>query len=255
MSAMGRTRIPVPAVVLIATLAGGGLYLALRPDPVVHVVVRVHPLYGDEPLALNQGRYANPGGDGTFTIRDFQFFLSNLRLGAEDVEVREPNSYHLVRFDDEDGVFEIDLGTLPRGAYDRLDLGIGVDSAANNSIAAVGDLNPNGRMAWGWEIGYKFVLIEGGLEAAGARIPLVYHVGFDENYAETSVALDPAAFRENATPIDLCADLRRMFTGAEPVDMRSLSSVTFDGDDSRRLADNWADMVTACPPETRLAAR
>ena len=37
--------------------------------------------------------------------------------------------------------------------------------------------------------------------------------------------------------------------------MAGLPSVTFDGDGSRLLARNWADMVTACPAETQLATR
>ena len=258
MSARGRSRLPVLGAVLlaaIAAVAAGALYLALRPDPEVRVTVRVHPLLGGQPLALGTGRYSNPGGEGTFTIRDFQFFISNVRLVSGHGEFREAESYHLVRFDEGDGVFRVELGAVPRRAYDRLEFGIGVDSAANNSIEAVGDLDPNGRMAWGWDIGYKFVLVEGGLELPDGLVPLVYHVGFDENYAARSVPLNASAFEGDSASIDLCADLLTMFTGARTVDLAALPSVTFDGDDSRLLAGNWAGMVTACPAEGRLVAR
>lgn len=234
-------------LLLLAVLAGGALYLALRPEPAVPVTLRIHALVGDEPLRLGEGRYENPGGEGTFTIRDFQFFVSKLRLVSDAGEVRDTESYHLARFDGEDGVYRIDLGPIPRRAYQRIELGIGVDSAANNSIEPVGDLDPNGRMAWGWEIGYKFVLVEGGLDLEGDRIPLVYHVGFDENYAEVSIPVEPSALRGESAAIDLCADLLRMFTGADTVDMSRLSNVTFDGDDSRLLAGNYAGMLGRCP--------
>jgi hypothetical protein len=167
----------------------------------------------------------------------------------------EAESYHLARFDGGEGVFRIELGEIPRRAYDRLEFGIGVDSAANNSIDAVGDLDPNGRMAWGWEIGYKFVLVEGGLDLAEGLVPLVYHVGFDENYAARSVPLDAAVLERASATIDLCADLVTLFTGARTVDLRELPSVTFDGEDSRLLASNWAGMVRACPDEMRVAGR
>lgn len=258
MSALDRSRLPVIGAVLLAgsaAVTAGALYLALRPDPVVAVTLRVHPLLGGEPLALGAGRYSNPGGEGTYAIRDFQFFLTNLRLVSEDGEFREAASYHLVRFDEGDGAFRIELGPVPRRAYNRVEFGIGVDSAANNSIEAVGDLDPNGRMAWGWEIGYKFVLVEGGLELPEGLVPLVYHVGFDENYVTRSVPLVASAFEEEAATIDLCADLLTMFTGVETVDLRALPSVTFDAGDSRLLAGNWAGMVTACPSEGRLTAR
>lgn len=253
MSALKRAAFPLLGIVLVAAIAA--LYVALRPDPVVGVTLRIHPLLGGEPLALGQGRYANPGGEGVFTIRDFQFFLSNLHLAAEDGDFREPGSYHLVRFDGEEGVFRIDLEAVPRREYDRVSFGIGVDSAANNSIETVGDLDPNGRMAWGWDIGYKFVLVEGRLELAEALVPLVYHVGFDENYVTRSLPLGASAFEGESATIELCADLLRMFTGVETVDIQEMPSVTFDGDDSRLLAGNWARMVTDCPAETQVAAR
>ncbi len=252
MSARGRSRLPVLGVALaagIAAVAAAAFFIALRPDPVVRVTLRIHPLLGGEPLALGQAGYPNPGGVGTFTIRDFQFFFTNVRLASDGEDFREPESYHLARFDGEDGVFRIELGEIPRRAYDRVEFGIGVDSAANNSIEVRGDLDPNGRMAWGWDIGYKFVLVEGGLELADGLVPLVYHVGFDENYALRSVPLHASSFDGGSATIELCADLLTMFTGVETVDMGELSSVTFDADDSRRLARNWAGMVTACPTE------
>lgn len=255
MSAQGWSRPAVLGAALVAAVAGAGLFFALRPDPVVRVTLRVHPLIGAEPLVLGRARYPNPGGEGTFTIRDFQFFLSNVRLASDGGDFREAESYHLARFDGDEAVFRIELGEVPRRAYDRVEFAIGVDSAANSSIEALGDLDPNGRMAWGWEIGYKFVLVEGGLELADGLVPLVYHVGFDENYTARSVPLETSSFDGESATIDLCADLLTMFTGVETVDLGELPSVTFDGDDSRLLARNWAGMVSACPVGTQLAAR
>lgn len=243
----------IPLLLLLGGLAGGMLYVALRPEPTVRPTLRFHALLDGEPLRLGQGRYENPGGEGTFTIRDFQFFVSNIRLVGDDAEFRVTDSYHLARFDDEDGVYRIDLGPVPRRAYDRIELGIGVDSVANGSIDVVGDLDPNGRMAWGWEIGYKFVLVEGGLELGDDRIPLVYHVGFDENYVRVSIPLEAATFRGDSVTIDLCADLWKMFTGERIVDMRDPSSVTFAVDDARVLARNYRRMVAACPPGDALS--
>ena len=237
----------LPFVVLAALLvASGVLYLALRPAPAGPVDLRVRATMGAEPLMLGQGSYPNPGGEGEFTIRDFQFFLSNVRLVGEDAEYREPDSYHLVRFDSENGTFAIELPDVPREDYTRIEFAIGVDSAANASYAPVGDLDPNSRMAWGWEIGYKFVLVEGGLETGDTALPLVYHIGFDENLRRVSLPLDADA------SIELCADLMRMFAGDAPneiVDMRQTSNVTTERGASRLLADNYAGMVSTCAPE------
>lgn len=241
----------LPLVLLAALLVAGGLglYLALRPVPAGPLDLRVRAVMGEEPLQPGQGSYPNPGGEGEFTIRDFQFFLSNVRLVGEDAEYREPDSYHLVRFDSEDGTFAIELPDVPREEFTRLEFAIGVDSAANASYAPVGDLDPNSRMAWGWEIGYKFVLVEGRLDAGDAVLPLVYHVGFDENLRRVSLPLDAGALVAGP-PIELCADLMRMFAGGEAkeaLDMRQTSNVTTERGASRLLADNYAAMVSACP--------
>src|SRR5262249_50709953 len=148
-----------------------------------------------EPLIFNAARYRNPGGEGRFKVRDFQFFLSNIRLLGASGAYAEPDSYHLVRFDGAEPGFVILLRDVPHRNYERIEFGVGVDAAANKSLAQRGDLDPNGRMAWTWEVGYKFVLFEGLLERGDVRQALVYHVGFDESYTLVSTAL-------NGDPLD-----------------------------------------------------
>ncbi len=69
----------------------------------------------------------------------------------------EPESYHLARFDSDDGTYVIVIENIPREDYRRIEFGIGVDPATNGTMASVGELDPNGRMAWSWDVGYKFV--------------------------------------------------------------------------------------------------
>ena len=167
------------ALAAVLGITGWWLYRAAQP---VELALYFHPFVGPEPLVLNESRYPNPGGEGRFKVRDFQFFLSNIRLAGGTGAYTEPDSYHLVRFDGAEPAFVIVLHDVPRRDYQRIEFGIGVDAAANESLAQRGDLDPNGRMAWNWEVGYKFVLFEGTLVRGDASDPLVYHVGFEENY-------------------------------------------------------------------------
>jgi hypothetical protein len=233
------------ALLAAALIATASIYLVRVAHP-VSLLLRLHAAVGDETLVLDEARYVNPGGPGSFKIRDFQFFLSNIALVAGSTQYLEPDSYHLVRFDDDDGVYELVLPELPREDYLRLEFGIGVDAAANGSIESVGDLDPNGRMAWSWDVGYKFVLVEGGLVIDDTQYPLVYHVGFDENYVPLSIELDETLFEQRNPVLDLRVDLLRMFAGKQTVDMTVLSNVKFDRNDARLLANNYADMVSVC---------
>lgn len=242
------TRVNKAAIVSVVLAAAAVLYLAARlagqdagPG---ELTLRFHPYVGAEPLVANELRYANPGGEGSFEVRDFQFFLSNIRLIGNSSEYVEPDSYHLVRFDRANATWTVTLKDVPRGDYDRVEFGIGVDPVANRSIEQRGDLDPNGRMAWTWDVGYKFVLFEGAFVRDGVRRPLVYHVGFDENYKPMSIGLDPGLGETRDMSLDFRVNLLRMFAGNATVDMEALSTVKFDRGDAALLAGNYAGMIS-----------
>jgi hypothetical protein len=221
-------------------------WYSYRSVPPGRLALRFHPFVGEEALVLDQVRYANPGGEGTFKVRDFQFFVSNIRLVSNSAEFVEPESYHLARFDSDHGTHVIVIENVPREDYRRIEFGIGVDPAANGTIASVGELDPNGRMAWSWDVGYKFVLFEGALVVGDTQYPLVYHVGFDENYKQVSLELGEPLFDGPEAEVDFRTDLLQMFSGAKTVDMAGMSNVKFDRTDAKLLADNYARMVSIC---------
>jgi hypothetical protein len=232
----------------VAAALGATGWQRHREAQPVELALYFHPFVGREPLVLNESRYSNPGGEGRFRVRDFQFFLSNLRLMAATGAFVEADSYHLVRFDGEEPVFVIVLHGVPRRAYDRVEFGIGVDAAANRSLQQRGDLDPNGRMAWNWEVGYKFVLFEGALLRGEASVPLVYHVGFEENFRPVSIELPRDLLDRRRARLDFRVDLLRLFQGATNINMAALPSVKFDHADAALLARNFAAMITPMWP-------
>jgi hypothetical protein len=226
--------------------AGWRLHLASQP---MEVALHFHPFVGGEPLIFNEVRYANPGGGGRFKVRDFQFFLSNIRLVGADGAYIEPDSYHLVRFDGEGPDFVIVLRGVPRRNYERVEFGIGVDAAANGSLASRGDLDPNSRMAWSWEVGYKFVLFEGALMRGDASTPLVYHVGFAENYRPVTMVLRGQPLEGRSARLDFRVDLLRLFQGSTNINMAALPSVKFDRSDAALLARNFGALIAPMWPD------
>jgi hypothetical protein len=239
------------AALLLAAVALGftGWRLQRAGQP-AELALYFHPFVGPHPLVLNEGRYPNPGGEGSFKVRDFQFFLSNIRLLSATGAYAEPDSYHLVRFDGEDSAFVIVLHGVPRRSYDRIEFGIGVDPAANRSLASRGDLDPNGRMAWSWEVGYKFVLFEGALLRGNASEPLVYHIGFAENYRLISTDLRRKPPDNGRAQLDFRVDILRLFQGSINVDMAALPSVKFDRADAALLGRNFTHLVTPMWPDS-----
>jgi hypothetical protein len=243
-----RSGLLMPALLAVAAVLGvtsWRLHRAARP---AELALYFHPFVGAEALVFNESRYPNPGGEGHFKVRDFQFFLSNIRLVSPTGAYAESDSYHLVRFDGDEPAFVIVLHDVPPRHYKRIEFGIGVDAAANQSLKQRGDLDPNGRMAWNWEVGYKFVLFEGALLRGQASAPLVYHVGFAENYRLISTELHREQLESRPARLDFRVDILRLFKGSTTVDMAVLPSVKFDRADAALLARNFSALVTPMWP-------
>jgi hypothetical protein len=242
---MTRTRAVMLVFAAALSLAVGLFIYSSRQPATMHL--RFMAVVGDEALVFNEPIYANPGGPGMFSVRDFQMFLSNIQLIGTADTYTVPDSYHLARFDNATNSYEILIEGVPRDNYSRVALSIGLDQEANGSLESVGDLDPNGRMAWSWEVGYKFVLVEGSLLDDGENRPLVYHVGFSENRkilefdvpeSEQTWPLEEIVFR---------VDLMELFTGTKTIDMHALPTVKFDQADAELLANNYASMISLTP--------
>jgi hypothetical protein len=223
----------ISGVLVLAVLAGLawaiGQHFTGSPKT-AHLVFT--PTFGGKPLVFNRFAYANPAGEQSFRVEDFRFYVSNVMLIGAGGVYQEPDSYHLARFDGPDVAHRIELKDIPIDDLAAVAFSVGVDAAANGSIESRGDLDPNSRMAWNWEVGYKFVLIEGSIKINGQLRPLVYHVGFIENRRD---------FRDGAE-IRFAVDLKKVFDGETQIDMARLQSVKFDKSDAKRLADNYAGM-------------
>jgi hypothetical protein len=235
----------IPGLLLLALLATV-IFLLREWQRPGQLSLKFYAVAGDQRLVMDKLRYANPGGAGRFKVRDFQFFISNIRLQGEAGEYRVPGSYHLARFDNRDGVYEIVLENIPRREYERIEFGIGVDAEANASLVSVGELDPNGRMAWNWEVGYKFLLFEGGLLIDEIQLPLVYHLGFDENYSSLGFDVGRLLLEQREDVIEWRVDVLALFDGQRTWDLAATPSVKFDRSDARALTGNIPAMVRLC---------
>ncbi|WP_282118901.1 MbnP family protein [Ruegeria atlantica] len=228
----------------ILLFVGGALFFALGPQRTMTITLTFHAKMGDHPLVFDEFVYENPAGRGTFRVRDFRLYLSNLTLSQDGALFTEPDSYHLLRFDNPETTHSIRLNDIPLSSIEHIRFMIGVDPEANGSIQARGDLDPNSQMAWNWEVGYKFVVMEGTLRIGEEVSPLVYHVGFSENAREVDIQLPPDIVVEGDVDLHMNVDVAKLFDGPTQVDLRMLSSVKFNREDAAMLADNYAVMIT-----------
>jgi len=229
------------AIISLILLA---LYLVLiQTTQPSQLILRFKAAVDNKPLVLHHKSYANPGGDGLFTVRDLQFFISNIKLLGQAGNVSETESYHLVRFDNDNNFYEIVLPNINAHDYQQIELGIGVDPKANGTITIAGDLDPNGRMAWSWDVGYKFLLLEGTLINQEQQVPLVYHIGFNSSYTRLSFPIKEA-IKSNNTLINFNVELLHLFNKSKPIDLAEISTVKFDKKDVAVIAQGFKSLIT-----------
>ncbi len=218
--------------------------------PGASVTLRFAAQVDGQPLRLGAQRYTSPTGSGEFGVEDFKMYISNVVLrNSESGNTHvEKDSYHLVRFVGESNNFDFVLEGVDASEYDTVEFAIGVDPVRNLSIESLRDLNPNNQMAWNWDVGYKFVLLEGTFysQTDVTPIPLVYHVGYSENYKELSFGLNDGERSPNAqsnTTLTFEIEVMEMFRNPRDIDFNVLPSIKFDEGEAKMFADNYADMI------------
>jgi hypothetical protein len=113
----------------------------------------------------------------SFTVRRFNYYISNIKLKRTDGFVfSEPESYHLNKHIDLKKAFTIT--NVPPGTYTGIEFLIGVDSARNVSGAQTADLSVDEQMFWEWNSGYIFFKLEGDCRTADPdKTDFAIHVG------------------------------------------------------------------------------
>ncbi|SDJ75190.1 hypothetical protein SAMN05421823_10114 [Catalinimonas alkaloidigena] len=207
--------------------------------------------FGQDAFQLGEA-FTTTSGDA-LRISDLRYFISNVKLRNRQTGefYLEPDSYHLMELASGQSLDSIRLEHVVPGTYDELEFAIGVDNARNTSIDQIGDLDPASGMAWNWNTGYKFFLLEGTYfsDTAQADRALTYHIGGNANYRILKFALpltaDPPLTVRNqyTTEVKMQADLAEVFEEPHPIRLDELNFAMFEPVSSGKIADNYATGV------------
>jgi hypothetical protein len=216
-----------------------------QPDPALGTVsLQINHLLNNSPLQLNTARYTNAVGE-EYLVENFQFYLSNVKLknSLTGQVFVEPESYHLVRKNEDTHTFPLAIRNVPAGNYDLLEFSIGVDEERNFSLDQVGDLDPSNNMAWDWNTGYKFLLLEGRFFPAGQEPRgLVYHVGGMPNYRTLTFDLGNQGIfveKDQTATLQLDTEISEIFKNPNPINFQEANVVMF-GPFAEKVADNYS---------------
>ncbi|AGA80229.1 MbnP family protein [Echinicola vietnamensis] len=206
-----------------------------------------HSLDGT-PLALEGPAFALPSGE-SFTPRKFKYYVSNITFtnSTSGNRFSVPDGYFLI---DEAGKKQFSV-EIPSDRYDQLTFYIGIDKARNLSTDQVGDLDPSNDMAWNWNTGYKFFVLEGEWEFEGsARQGLIVHIGNNDPESEQNfkaIDFDLASAgktlgKEVVVELDFEANLDQLFTAPHEIVVHDLENTSIMGGETAiSIANNYQE--------------
>lgn len=203
-----------------------------KDDETEKVTLEVQFFVKDKPLKLLQ-EYQNDLNQN-YLLESFKFYLSNFEFeSASTNEVfKVKDSYLLFSADREINIFEKEI-LIKKGEYSKLNFSIGVDSIKNTSLDNSGDLDISNSMAWDWNTGYKFVVMEGKYYAnpsdLTSSIPLVFHIGLNPSYQKVSLNFenlnDKGIFSTDNKKIVLKVDLNDFFSSPNQIDFNEINNI------------------------------
>jgi hypothetical protein len=194
-----------------------------------------------ENLVLNSKSYKNALNQ-SFTVSAFKYYISNITLYNENTKAQYviSDSYYLIT----EAGRTILLKDIPQGEFNQIRFSVGVDSKRNKSLDAVGELDPSNSMAWDWNTGYKFVLMEGNYSTDAKSGGLAFHIGEDANY-KTLIFSTSASFiiaPDKSPTITISADINGLFGSPNPIDFTTTNDVMF-GAKTALVAENYASAM------------
>jgi hypothetical protein len=161
-----------------------------------NLMLKFHHLAGTLPMAYNQEFTLSTGRKIKFTKA--QMYLSGFKATGSSVD--ETYNTHLLITGEDDASYPIGK-LITANSVTGLRLAVGVDSSYNHldpaSFVAADPLSANQEYFghWGWNPGYKFIVMEGMIDSTTAMngtvtYPFIYHLGFEEVYKLFSITTD-----------------------------------------------------------------
>lgn len=157
--------------------------------------------------------------DRDFRIELLRFYMNNMTIvNADGTEVllKDIALYNASESD----VLSITLDDVPAGTYTKFTSGLGLSSEINGlnpaDFESAHPLSLDNQMYWGWASKYKFVVVEGRVDAGTGSLEsaFAYHSGTDELYRTMEVDLENFELKESGTTVlQLNVNVDQMFQG------------------------------------------
>lgn len=210
-----------------------------KQDPPKILIINFETKVDTQILEFDTKKYITLAND-TFSVQNFKFYIMPLGLYSNTDSVKFLRQFYTL-IDPKNNKNQMVITVASDFNFSKLKLAIGVDSVNNHRIDFTGDLDPNNDMAWDWNTGYKFLLLEGSYWGQTSNGPLVYHIGTDAKYRVVNINLGQSvSLKADKNPsISLNVNINGIFEAPNLIDLDINNNEMF-GSFSQKIADNYA---------------
>ncbi len=215
---------------------------ATTPTNTNKLRMHFHTSLGDNEIQLGVEGQDNTGRK--YVIDRLQFYISDFTLVGHDDNVEYNN--HIL-FDANQPSYVV--GDIAVGHFNSFNFNAGVNPAVNHddpSTYKTGNplANQSPSMHWGWASGYKFIVLEGKVDADGNGVAdkdFVIHVGTDDLLRNVSISnhFDTQANADYTLHMNI--DVAELFTN---VDLSGTLIAHMPNTLTETVADNMQNAVT-----------
>jgi len=203
--------------------------------------IKFENLLNGTPLLFEESRYSRDQVE--FNITAIKYYISNIKFLDKKGQVlfTEADSYHLMEETASKENLTIEIAGLAPQEINSIEFSIGIDPDKNLSLDNTGDLDPSNEMAWNWNTGYKFLLLEGEIhEPNDSRKGMVYHIGGNENYKTIKKEVNTKIKSGTVTTIEIKAEVLALFDTPHYINIKE-TNVAMGGEDAKKIAENYAE--------------
>ncbi|MFM9028833.1 MAG: MbnP family protein [Bacteroidota bacterium] len=186
-------------------------------DSTGHVDFTVTNKVDNEILQIGQRNYTTADGD-SFQIDLLKYFITNFTFVKADGSEHNVGNYDLINSNNP-ASYDISLNGIPFGTYTGLRFYLGIDSARNNDLTNIGDLDPSTGMFWPWNTGYIFFMAEGSfVGSTGTETPLRHHYGGTSALVSIDLPMD-ITISSGHRHVDLAFNINALYNTPTPIDL------------------------------------
>lgn len=181
-------------------------FVFLSSQEKTDISISFNPIFEDSSILLDEVLYYNSDND-SLVIESLRFYISNIQLLKNNEVVYNINDgYYLLDLEYPESM-NITLSIPNNLNYNRLSLGIGIDSTTNSKGVMGGALDPTKGMYWTWQSGYINFKLEGvSNKCATRKNRFQYHLGGYQEplnlYQEISLKI-PSESKEIVINVDI----------------------------------------------------